>query len=98
MKGKDKASSSSRQLTLQESSQKWDINDPRAHKSHTRIGEMIALDYQPFSIVDDVGFICLLHSLEPRYVIPSRRYITETVMPAIYDTVKKEMPGVSGQR
>ena len=45
--------------TRQESSDKtqmWDINDPRAHKIHTRIGEMIALDYQPFSIVDNVGF------------------------------------------
>ena len=63
----------------------WDINDPRAHKIHTRIGEMIALDYHPFSIVDNVGFIYLLCSLEPKYVIPSRRYITETVMPTIYD-------------
>ena len=95
-KGKEKASSSSRQLTLQESSdktQKWDINDPRAHKIHTSSGEMIALDYHPFSIVDDVGFIRLLCSLEPRYmyVIPSRRYNTETVMPTIYDTVKKEV-------
>ena len=52
---------------------------------------MIALDYQPFSIVDDVGFIRLLRSLEPRYVIPSRRYSTETVLPTIYDTVKKEV-------
>ena len=74
--------------TRQESSDKtqmWDINDPRAHKIHTRIGEMIALDYHPFSIVDNVGFIYLLCSLEPKYVIPSRRYITETVMPTIYD-------------
>ena len=49
-KGKEKASSSSRQLTLQESSdktQKWGINDPHAPKIHTRIGEMIAFDYQP---------------------------------------------------
>ena len=52
---------------------------------------MIALDYQPFSIVDNVGFIRLLRSLEPKYVIPSRRCVTETVMPTIYDTVKKEV-------
>ena len=67
-KGKEKASSSSRQLTLQESSdkkQKWDINDPCAHRIHTRIGDMTTLDYKPFSIVDNVGFICLLCSLEP---------------------------------
>ena len=88
------SSSSSRQLTLQESSnktRKWDMNDPRALHIHTRIGEMIALDYQPFSIVDDVGFVRLLHSLESRYVILSRRYITETVMPRVHETVKKEV-------
>lgn len=93
-KEKASAPSSSRQLTLQESSdkaRKWDINDPRAQHIHTRIGEMIALDYQPFSIVDDVGFVRLLHSLEPRYVTPSRRYVTETVMPKIYETVRKQV-------
>ena len=47
--------SCSRQLTLQET-RKWDINDPHAQQIHTRIGEMMALDYQPFSIVSDVGF------------------------------------------
>ena len=101
-KEKASAPSSSRQLTLQESSdkaRKWDINDPRAQHIHTRIAEMIALDYQPFSIVDDVGFVRLLHSLEPRYVTPSRRYVTETVMPKIYETVRKqvkvEIAGVS---
>ena len=52
---------------------------------------MIALDYQTFSVVDDVGFVRLLHSLEPRYMIPSRIYITETVMPKIYEAVKKEV-------
>ena len=70
MKEKASTSSSSRQLTLQESSdkaRKWDINDPRAQHIHTRIGEMITLHYQPFSMVDDVGFIRLLHSLEPRH-------------------------------
>ena len=64
-KEKASAPSSSRQLTLQESSdkaRKWDINDPRAQHIHTRIAEMIALNYQPFLIVDDVGFVCLLHS------------------------------------
>ena len=52
---------------------------------------MIALDYQPFSIVDDVDFVRLLHSLEPRYVTQSRRYVTETVMPKIYETVRKQV-------
>ena len=58
-KEKASAPSSSRQLTLQESSDKackWDINDPRAQHTHTRIGEMITLHYQPFSMLASFAF------------------------------------------
>ncbi len=53
---------------------------------------MVALDNQPFSIVEDSGFKALIKSLEPRYSLPSRRYITETVIPIITEeiTVKVE--------
>lgn len=85
--------SSSKQLTLPDM-RKWDISDPRAQAIHFRIAEMIALDYQPFSLVDDVGFSRLIGALEPRYVMPSRRYITETIMPKLYENCKK---GVEGQ-
>ena len=34
----------------------WDINNHRAKLIHTRIAEMIALDWQPYSVVDDIGF------------------------------------------
>ena len=60
---------------------------------------MIALDCQPFSVVDDAGFIRLLKALEPRYVLPSRKYITETVIAKLYDEVKsavsKHVTGIS---
>ena len=49
---------------------KWDINSPRAQCVHQLITEMIALDSQPLSIVNDVGFTRLLRELEPRYSIP----------------------------
>ena len=52
---------------------------------------MIALDYQPFSIVSDVGFACLLHPLKPRYALHSRKYVTETVMPRMYENVKADV-------
>ena len=62
---------------------------------HKRIGEMIALDFQPFAIVEDEGFKHLLNILEPRYAIPSKRYITETILLKIFtginDEVKKEL-------
>ena len=50
---------------------------------------MIALDYQPFSLVDDVEFNHLVSALEPHHVIPSRRYITETIMPKLHENCKK---------
>ena len=75
-----------KQLTLFESSEcvhVWDINDPRDQRIHRLIGEMIAIDTQPFSIVENEGFTNLLKALEPRYSLPSRRYVTETVLPWI---------------
>ena len=63
-----------KQLTLEETKDRakvWDINDPRAQLVHRRIAEMMALDCQPFSIVQDDGFTRLLKTLEPRYSIPS---------------------------
>ena len=50
------------------------MNDPQARHIPKRIGEKIALDSQPFSIVEDMGFHCLVHTLEARY---SRKYFSE---------------------
>ena len=50
---------SCKQLSLEESSDLvriWDINDPHAKRIHQRIVEMIAIDCQPFSIVEDIPF------------------------------------------
>ena len=83
-----------RQMSIEESRDKgcvWSINDSWAQVTYKRIGEMIALDNQPFLIVEDEGFKNLLYALEPRYDIPSRRYITETVMPKILAGIKLEV-------
>lgn len=61
----------------------WATDDPRAVRLSRKIGEMIALDCQPFSVVNDTGFVRLLNAMEPRYKIPSRKYITENVLPGI---------------
>ena len=61
----------------------WDINDFRAKQIHTKVGEMIAIDYQPVSIVDHEGFKLLISTLEPKYQMPGRKYFIETVIPSI---------------
>ena len=67
-----------KQLMLEDTNiQQWDINDAHEVRVHNKIAEMMALDFQPLSIVSDFGFIQLLNTLEPRYKLPSRRYFTE---------------------
>ena len=72
-------------------SKAWDINDPRAIRVHHKIAEMMALDFQPYSIVSDTGFTELLKTLEPRYTLPSRRYFTEDVVPGIASAINSKL-------
>lgn len=83
-----------RQMSLEESfAQKkiWDINDHRALPIHQKIMKMIAIDNQPFTIVEDQGFIELLAHLQPKYMIPSRRYFSEVMLPKAYEDVKSQI-------
>ena len=52
---------------------------------------MIALDNQPFSVVDNTGFERLINLLEPRYKLPSRCYFAEVAIPDIYKEVKDKV-------
>lgn len=82
--------SSLRQASIESSFEsKWKIDDPRSKQIHRAIAEMIAVDNQPTSVVDDAGFNRLMAVLKPKYQIPSRKYITETVLVEIYDQLKK---------
>ena len=56
-----------------------------------RIGEMFAVDCQPLSMVEDVGFKRVLQILEPHYKCPSRKYFTDTIVPKINTGMKKEV-------
>ena len=49
---------------------------------------MIAINLQPFSIVEDVGFCRLKADLDPRYSLPSQHYLSEVVILEIYAKVK----------
>ncbi|XP_078487107.1 zinc finger BED domain-containing protein 4-like [Ciona intestinalis] len=62
---------------------------PVAQKITKLICEMVAADFLPFSVVENEGFRRLITELQPRYNIPSRKYITETCMPEIYTQVRQ---------
>ena len=69
----------------------WDINNPKAERIHRKIAEMMALDYQPLSVVNDIGFTRLLQTVERKYKIPSRKYLTNNVLPKIKETINTKL-------
>ena len=55
------------------------------------VGEMIAIDNQPFSVVHDTGFNRLIKTLEPRYVLPSRKYFSQNIVPDIKEKINAKL-------
>lgn len=79
-----------RQQTLLESINSQEKLPPCSHKAKLiteKLVQFIVLDDQPLLVVENVGFQCLIKHLEPRYTLPSRHYITEKVIPQMYNEV-----------
>ncbi|GBP87242.1 Zinc finger BED domain-containing protein 4 [Eumeta japonica] len=70
------------------STTKWDTTDLRAKEIHKVVAEMIALDNQPISMLENNGFQRLMNILKSKYQIPSRKYMNEVVIPEVYTKVK----------
>ena len=47
-------------MEVQELSKPWDIYDARSQCMHTGINEMLSVDCQPLSMVEDLGFKSVL--------------------------------------
>jgi len=91
--GKEK-SLSTQQLTLDGFVQNvtpYRFNHPVSHKITQYVAEMISLDNQPFSMVEDSGFKRLIEVLEPRYKLPCRQYFAEVAIPDMYQGVRATM-------
>ena len=61
---------------------------PTAQESDRLDNKMIAIDSQPFSIVEDTGFLWLLHNVCLLYAIPSCKYFAEKVIAEMFSTIK----------
>ena len=59
----------------------------RAKGGTKKIMEMIALDDEPFTVVEKRGFRGVLKYFEPRYKLPSRRHMAEVCLPELYHVV-----------
>lgn len=72
-----------------EKSKKFTRDDTRAKAIGDLIMDMMALDDQPFTLVEDRGFTRLVNHLEPRFTMPSRRYFADVCLPAKYAAIAK---------
>ncbi|KAK7878679.1 hypothetical protein WMY93_030515 [Mugilogobius chulae] len=70
-----------------DSALKYSKDSAKAKSITRKITEMIALDDQPFSVVEDKGFRQLMDHIEPRYVMPSRHYFSHFGLPELYEDV-----------
>ncbi|CAI5682133.1 unnamed protein product [Oreochromis niloticus] len=91
-----KASSNSAQLKNQPtldtlSLAKLSPNSERAKKITQSITYFICKDLRPYNIVENEGFSYMIKTLEPRYVIPSRRFFADTAVPNLYIDVKRKV-------
>lgn len=68
-------------------------NSARSKEITASITHFITKGLCPWNTVEWEGFQDLIHTLEPRYKIPSRNHITNTCMPALYAQVKLKKNG-----
>lgn len=75
--------------TYEENAEKFSECHPIAKKITKLIAEMLALDLQPSTVVENVGLNRLLGYLQPQYSLPSSSYFTSTAIPEMYESVKQ---------
>ena len=81
--------SSSMVITLKdclERSRPYPVDHPLTRKITSLIGKMVVVDCQPFSIVEDEGFVKLV---QPCYQIPNRKYFSTTLIPHMFKKCSK---------
>ena len=69
----------------------WTRGDIRSKKIDYLIGQMIGTDKLPLNFVNGYGFQHVINHIEPRYEIPGRTYMTNNVIPSIYEHCKENL-------
>lgn len=77
----------SRQLKLFGSTQNNELSIEESNDIDKSLVKMITADYQPLSIVENVGFLEYTKKLQPLYTPPSRKLLTTKLLPGQYDII-----------
>ncbi|KAL4092433.1 hypothetical protein QTP88_026934 [Uroleucon formosanum] len=77
----------SRQLKLFGSTQNNELTIAVKNDIDKSLVKMITADYQPLSIVENVGFLEYTKKLQPLYTPPSRKLLTTKLLPGQYNII-----------
>lgn len=76
-----------RQLKLFGLTKVNELSDSEINTINKSLIKMIVADYQPLSLVENVGFIEYSKKLQPLYSIPSRKVLTSQLLPQEYNVI-----------
>jgi hypothetical protein len=71
-----------------------DENSRRAQSLTNAIDEMIILNLQPYSIINDEDFRDFVKNIESLYDIPFWTMITRNIVPQVYRMKKENIQGI----
>ncbi|XP_060557870.1 E3 SUMO-protein ligase ZBED1-like [Ruditapes philippinarum] len=71
--------------------QQYKPNSERSRLISSKIANFMIKDLRPFSVVSNEGFRDLINILDPNYVIPSKTYFSQTLIPELYQSVKSKV-------
>ena len=82
------------------SEKKYSANDPRQLRISSALLSFAAEDLMPLSIIESSGFRAFVHSLDPRYQVPSRKQFSSVLLgqryTKLFTNVKNSLQNVTG--
>lgn len=69
----------------------YGIHSAKKKELDHAVMRFIVRDLQPLSVVDDVGFNELIHVLDSRYALPSRKHIRDVLLQNMYNNTKERL-------
>ena len=89
--GSQQAHQPSLHETIKKAQPPFSKSSERYKKLANAVAQFIAKDLQPISVVDGEGFKRLMELAEPRFIVPSHTYVTNTLLPALYVDVQHKV-------
>ena len=84
----DKQTTTLPQMFSKQSMRSYDRNSQKCNDIDRSLARFVMDDIRPISIVEGHGFKNFVNALDPRYTIPSRRYLLDNKIVPLYHTTK----------